>query len=909
MTVKEIEIFGFKSFAAKTRIELNREITAVVGPNGCGKSNILDAVKWVMGEKSAKSMRGDKMEDIIFSGTEHKKPAGYAQVDILFDNADHTLQLEYDQVKITRKLYRDGQSQYFINDTRVTRKEIENVFLDTGLGKASYSFMQQGQMDMILSSKPEERRYIFEEAAGIARFKSQKEEAEKKLENTDVNLTRLADILSELERELNIKKSQSKKTEQYNQLAAKKKERELKVHHATLSEMDDTIAGLNHKLEKKMADFEKNRQKILQLEEKILTFDTEREKLQSELHENDTANKIASEKIVQFEKNIELNQSRKNAMQNELATIDEQIRKVQARIQDLKSKGHSQKQLSLQLDNRLENAEKSLEQISRKTEETQKNLESHIEEVSQNQNHIEKIRIDLKTTRSEQAQIVQDLLNYLKQEKENWQKELVLLDEQSAQLAAQIDEAGAILNDPGQDHSDILRQLRKTIHPEQWKKHLENIGKKEHTLWNVLFEKGGIHARKEDIDEKILNFEKKIEDTEKRNRDLAKSIEAARDNITELMKQRETIYGDIKSFETQKHSFNEQEKTLQDQLQHEESRSQYFVAKHGEIEAEIVQLQKKETQINKEIEEIRKGMKSQESKIGSIRQKIERFQKQKTEAYHSLQNESQKSQVFIDGTNELEVKIGTTLGAREALVQELYNVYNLTQDELSEKFKQKKIDIEAEKNAIRDINREIQELGPINPLAIEELKTVESLYEHNKEQLDDIVKARKDVLDVIEGIRKKSETLFVATFDQISENFRTVFRKLFQGGNVDLALTERDKPLESGIDIQVQPPGKRARSLRLLSGGEKALTATALMFAIYMVRSSPFCVLDEIDAPLDDTNVGRFLNLVSEFKGSTQFMIITHNKKTMTHAQSIFGVTMEEPGVSTLLSVEVKSAS
>lgn len=909
MTVKEIEIFGFKSFAAKTKIILDKELTAVVGPNGCGKSNILDAIKWVMGEKSARSMRGDKMEDIIFSGTEHKKPAGYAQVDIIFDNSDHTLQLEYDLVKITRKLYRDGQSQYFINESRVTRKEIENTFLDTGLGKASYSFMQQGQMDMILSSKPEERRYIFEEAAGIARFKSQKEEAEKKLENTDVNLTRLNDILNELERELNIKKSQSEKTKQYNLLADKKRELELKLHYANFSGMEQTMEGLNQKLERKMADFEKNRQKILLLEEKILTFDQEREKLLNQLHENDTANQISTEKISQFQKNIELNLARKESMQGELATIQEQIQKVQTRIKELKTLGQSQKQLSLQLDNRLENAEKSLEQNSRKTNETQNSLDQFIEEVAANQGTIETKRLELRQSRDNQARIIQDLLNYLKEEKENWHKELKRLDEASDQLSAQIDEAAAILHDNNSPKEELFGKLQQVFRPEDWKKQLANIGQKEHTLWNILFEKGGIHAQKEELDDAIRSLEKQMEEKEKRNQQLAKKIEAAREEITALMKARETIYGDIKSFETQKSSFSEQEKTLQDQLQHEESRNQYFVSKYGEMETEMLQLQKKVTQINRDIEDIRKSMKSHESKINNIKKGIERLQKQKTDSYNNLQSESKKSQSYIDDTNELEVKIGTLIGAKESLVQDLYNNYNLTLDELAEKFKNKKIDIQEEKEKIRDFAQQIQELGPINPLAIEELKTVESLYDHNKEQLDDIVKARKDVLDVIEGIRKKSEVIFLENFDKISENFRSVFRKLFQGGTVELGLTDRDKPLESGIDIQVQPPGKRARSLRLLSGGEKALTATSLMFGIYMVRSSPFCVLDEIDAPLDDTNVGRFLKLLQEFKTNTQFIIITHNKKTMTAAQSIFGVTMEEPGVSTLLSVEVKSAS
>lgn len=910
MTIKELEIIGFKSFALKTRLEFHDQITAVVGPNGCGKSNILDALKWVLGEKSVKSMRGDKMEDVIFSGTEHKKPSGYAQVDLTFDNSSKMLPLETESVKISRKLFRDGQSQYFINESRVPRKEIENLFFDTGLGKASYSFMQQGQMDMILSSKPEDRRLIFDEAAGISRFKAQQEESEKKLENTEVNITRLRDILSELERELNIKSNQSQKTEIYNQLEQKRNEHEQRVQFASLRDIEQNLEKLNERLEKKIHEREKSRQKLLQLEETLYTLEGDKEEHRRKLHEKDVSNQLNSEKVVQWGNQIEANKERKASLNEELETLKNRIGQVNERIAELKKQQHSQKQLSLELDNRMEVAEKIIKEIEQQTVETQKLTGEKIAKLHSNRELLEESRKALKELRSEQELIIKDLLDFLAREKEKWQNYLGEIDTQSNLFHEQFQKLEKLLGDLKKGPSDALfAEIEKNFNAKEWSSRLNMLGKAQHEFWNDLFEKGGIHSRKEEMEGKIREAELSIDKTEKENTLLQKQIEELKEKQASLAEKRESTFGDIKSFEVQKSNVTEHEKSIGEQIGHEETQLQYFKSKYSELESEILALQKKESDMLKEIDSIRKSMEKELGQIEQIKQAIIKVDQKREDIHRQIKKETEKSQEVFEYTNDLEVKIGTLLGAKEAMIQDLYNDFNITPDELSEKFARKKIVIADEKSALSEIKKEISELGPINPLAIEELNTVKSLYDHNQEQLEDITKAKKDILEVIEKIRQRSEEIFVECFEQIKENFAATFSKLFKGGEVDLRLTDPEKPLESGIDIQVQPPGKRARSLKLLSGGEKALTAISLMFGIYMVRSSPLCVLDEIDAPLDDQNVGRFLTLLEDFRDKTQFVLITHNKKTMTHADSMVGVTMQEPGVSTLLSVEVKASS
>ncbi|MDH5716975.1 MAG: AAA family ATPase [Spirochaetia bacterium] len=916
MFIKELEISGFKSFGTKVKINFDKSISAIVGPNGCGKSNILDAMKWVLGEKSVKSMRGDKLEDVIFSGTETVKASGMATVSFLLDNKNRKLSVDTDEVKISRSLYRDGQSQYYLNGAKVLRKEIEKTLMDTGLGKSSYSFMEQGKMDMILSSKPEERRMIFEEAAGISRYKAQKEEALKNLENTQINITRLKDVQNELNRELKLKEDQANKTKLYNQLIEKKKENELKVHYLALVELEKNLEKNNENLQRKLEEKEKIHQKVLLFEENIKQLDEEKEKNQKELHKKDMTNQINREKISQWEKTVETNAKRKTYLTSELESQTSQMQKHKNRLDELKKETAAQNQLTLQLDNKLENAEGVLKEISSKIitlekeiQNNEKNFKTLTEEFKENQKSLITLRLELE-------KVVKDLLKSLKEEKDKW---VIHEKEQSnkknhvlSKVLAIIEELAAIhelLNKksiiPAQEH---VNNLLTSIKEQKWHNLIEEIGDIGEGLRHLLFEKGGIHSKKEEIDDNIEKIEKRNKQIEIEKESLQKQTEEYKTDYSSQVRQKEQILGDIRNIQTQKTNLIERENRLKEQIKHEETSINFLTKQYKRIESEILQLDNYHKDISKEIQNIKKGIENEISLIESIEKKISSIQNKKNEYLEKIHQENQKNSDLFQKVGDLEVKIGTYLGSKEALIQEIYNDFNLTYEQVKERFEKKKIIPEKEKEILKELKRELDYLGPINPLAIDELKNIKNLYDHNKKQLDDVISAKDNIAKIIKDIDEKSAQLFIDSFKKIQHNFTDVFQKLFQGGKAKLSLTDPENPLTSGIDIQVQPPGKRPRSLKLLSGGEKALTAIALMFGIYMVRSSPFCVLDEIDAPLDDQNVNRFLTLLDDFKKNTQFILITHNKKTMSKADFLYGITMEEPGISKVLSVELKTA-
>lgn len=914
--IKELELQGFKSFANRTQVPFQHAVTAVVGPNGCGKSNILDSIKWVLGEKSVKSIRGEKMEDLIFSGTDTQKAAGYTQVTLTMDNREKILSLDAEEVRIGRRMYRDGQSQYFLNDIRVARREIENLLMDTGLGKSSYSFMEQGQMDMILSSKPAERRKIFEEAAGVSRFKSQQEEAQKNLESTNVNLTRIHDIQHELERELKVKKIQAEKTQEYNRLKAEHKEHDLRIRFLTIKEMEKNLQQLQEKLQKKIAEREKAGQKTFQYEEQILLLEKEKEEKQKELHEKDVVNQISREKISRWENDLNTFLQKRKQLKEEADQLRALVTKLDQRVKALKKEMHSQNQLTLNLDVQIQGALQTKEEIEKKILRLDEEREDNQEELQQVLMRQKENLERLKELRSDLQVVIQELLQALKHEKDKWQKEneerkkmqkevnagLLLLQEQLDKLYKK--------NSQKPNVQEMLNDLETCIHNtpfQKWRQAVEEAGNISEGLTHLLFDRGGVHARKEELDELIAAIEKENENLENRKQALQEKSESLREEKTLKITQKESLLGEIKSFYVTKDSLKEKEKNLSEQMKNDESHLQYLSGNFNRVEGELIQLDEKEQSVKKDIGELQAGIAKEIAEIKNLEKKIESIDTKKEKNVQLIAKEKEKNKQIFEETNDLEVKIGTSLGVKESFVQEIFNDYNLTFGEVEEKLNNSRIQLDSEKNKLNELQKNMEVLGSINPLAVEELRSVEEYYNHNQTQLEDILAARSHIEAVIQEIQEKSEQMFLQTFKQVQENFQTIFQKLFNGGNASLSLLEENDPLQSGIEIQVQPPGKKPRSLRMLSGGEKALTAISLMFAIYMVRSSPFCVLDEIDAPLDDQNVIRFLNLLDDFSQKTQFILITHNKKTMTKANAVFGVTMDDPGVSRLLAVEVKA--
>jgi chromosome segregation protein len=916
MLLKELEILGFKSFADKIKVSFSNSVSGVVGPNGCGKSNILDSMKWVLGEKSVKTMRGEKMEDVIFAGTSTRKSANFAQVSLTFDNRIRLLKIDTDDVKVGRRLYRDGQSQYFINDSRVALKEIEDLFRDTGIGKSSYSFMEQGRMDQILSSKPEDRRLIFEEAAGISRFKAQREEAEKNLENTQLNLTRIQDIQRELERELKIKEAQAKKTAEYNALREKYKAHDLKIRYLMVRDANDKLDDLKEKLNRRHAEKEKIQQKLIQMQERLTTLDEDERALKEELHKKDVSSQVASEKIAQLTHAIAEKEERKTTLAAQLGGLKEQIVIFEKRIKELKKETTEQNQFTLQLDLKVSDIEKEITRLQARIEACAQ--ESAAAELELQRLEKEKLATEksLKEVHAKHEEAIRELLDSLKNEKTRWEKTAKNREQAYGDVEKLCnDTAGSlekIIASPDTTSGEIIKEIRKLTESGVFKKISEKanvLAEMSRGLYEILFEQGGVHSRKEELDEEISLLDRTLENAIKEQYRLQEKKQQLSEESASHKQEREKLLGDVKSLNVQISSVKEKEKNLTGQISNEEANMGFLRAQFTEIDRSLVQLSQEQKNLTREVEKLRSSIEKESQRIAGIERDIQKVEDKRRELADTMKRESSKTDEVFTATNELEGKIGQFSGGRDTLLQNIYNDYGLSWQEVSTQFTSGKLQLADEKDKLTELQRAISSLGQINQLAIEEHRHIKEMYDHQQNQVDDILKARADIEKVMLEIQQKSETLFRESFEQINHNFAELFGKLFNGGQAKLDLLDPEKPLSSGIEIEATPPGKRQKSMRLLSGGEKALTAIALMFALYMVRSSPFCVLDEIDAPLDEQNVGRFLTLLDDFAKNTQFILITHNKKTMSKANVLYGVTMNEPGVSTLLSVELTKAT
>ncbi len=922
MVIKELELFGFKSFAERTVIKFSDKMTAIVGPNGCGKSNILDAIKWVLGERSIRSMRGEKMEDIVFSGMDPKKQNGFARVSLLLDNQSQKLKINTDKVKLTRCFYKDGHADFFINDKKVTLKEIQESLMNTGLGKSCYSFMEQGRMDMILSSRPEERRYIFEEAAGLSKFKAQQIESEKNLENTNMNITRIKDILNDLKKQLQLKSQQAEKTKTYHDLTQKLKMHDLKIKYSSISEMDKKAEKYKFQSLQKKDHKEKVRQRVILIQEKLDNLQKDKEKSQDHIHTKNTNNQIWLEKIKKNQENIKVSDKRRQSLKQEITNFKDQLKIIENNLKDLKKKRDDKNQLTFQLNDQIQDAQHSKKKTEQELEYLQKNIQEsskYMQKCNERQNLV---KAELRQLRSKQEKVIRDLLERIKVEKANWEKksvskedlkntilkEIELLYEEIENMIQWYPSTKKIIGDPKESEKWVqkINQILKKINKKKWKQNIHQLAEMEKSLKNLLFEKEGVYFQKEAIDEKIESLEKELDELSVTQSDLQEKIKNTQDRYSIKLKNSESLWGEINSFQIHKKNLEDQEKDLKDQLDREERQQIYFRKLLTTTEEESIKLNNDQMDMQKEIKTIQIDIQKENDLMKRTRQKIDRIEQKRIQLMKEASTEDQKSETLTNEINELEIKMAALAENYENMIQTIYDQYDLTKEELSKKFKGKKIDVRQEKEELSKFQQEISTLGTVNFLALEELDTIKSLEKHNLAQLEDILKAKKQILKAMEETNKKSEKMFLDTFYKIEKNFSIIFKKLFEGGNTSLKLQSPEKPLESGIEIKIQPPGKKAISLRLLSGGEKALTAIALMFAVYMVRSSPVCVLDEIDAPLDDQNVLRFLNLLKEFQSKTQFVLITHNKKTMSRSGALFGVTMEQPGVSKILGVSLK---
>jgi len=903
-----MEMFGFKSFADKTNVEFESGITAIVGPNGCGKSNVVDAVKWVLGEKQAKNIRGQTMEDIIFSGTDQRKALSLAEVALTIDNTNRILDFDSDTITVSRRIFRDGESEYLINKSPVRLKDIDKLFMDTGIGKSAYSVLEQGKMDLILSTKAEDRRYLFEEAAGISRYKMQKRESLKKLQDTGENLNRINDIIKEIEREKDLKSKQAEKTKEFLNFKGRLSEVDIKL---SLLKYRDLV----RKFDKNQEDIEKLKKSREEISGRVSRISAENEKdekkkndLQYQLFEIEKkldAYRVRRETIdISTEKNRRLvddNQSRKK---NILKKIEERSENMERLAIEKKKSEES----AVELRARIAIDKQKLAEFFETRKKKIYTIHAARDRIEENNRIIKETEINLRKFREALEVVIKKLVDAIEKRKieledsetERQDVKRIIEDELSA-IEMNLNNAIDELKERGVDRAWMFLEK---INITSLKDNILKFESYEDGFRSILFDKTGIHAEKENLDKRIREMVITVDELRANNVMLDEQIQNEQAELENVNSMITRIERDLAKFENDINWIDKQLGSL--------------VLQMDDIKKQIENFNEDQSRTDKIIEDLLKEIKESEDKLIQFNEKSEALKKEITELVAKRSELEHNIVQRRSETRKDEEELSKVLersGVLDRAAVELSFKRDGIQDYLWTEYEKKITDFNEVKlhesmvpdfqNEIQDFKKKIQDLGPINNLAIQEFRDLKKRFEYYIDQKTDIEKARQDIISVIEDINKTSVDMFMSTFQDIQKNFAEVFKRLFEGGEAFLEIIDLENVLESGIDIMVRPPGKKFKNINLLSGGERALTAIALLFATYMVKPSPFCFLDEIDAPLDEENIGRFVKMLKEFARSTQFIIVTHNKKTMAISESIYGVTQEEPGVSKLISAKL----
>lgn len=913
MQVKKIRLVGFKSFADETNIIIGNGITSIVGPNGCGKSNIVDAVRWALGEKSSKALRGKNMEDVIFLGSETRKPAGMAEVEIFFDNQDRTLPIDLDEVIISRRIYLNSGSEYLLNGKKTTRREIDKILMDTGIGKTAYSIMEQGKMAEILKASPEERRYIFDEAAGISKFKSEKQETLKKLEDTKQNILRLNDILKEKEKELNQLEKQARKTKQYLTLKEHLEKHDLNLRYLkyiSLNEKKEHVSNtLKDLLNKKNQIFQNITSleiEIEQLEQKNQTELEDIQNLEIEYHQYTTqieSKKVEIKKIVEEEKNIKL----------KLEQLYKRIKSENKYLKAIENKYSESLQIELDLGNEIENIKENIKNLEQQILMFQNQMKETFAKEEDELKKIDEIEEgynqELEKLRNLTEELIIDLETKQKELKQGEEKRRILeknIESHYDKIILKISELKQLLID-GSTNTKQFLEILDSLPIELAKKDFINYKNIEQEFREIFFGETGVFSRKEEIYQKMnllkqekQNIQKQIKDIHNHRNNLEKEIE-------KLKKQTVQFEILLRDYEVRKSTSLETRDSIKTQIDDSKERINFLKSEEENYLHQLKYFTDHKQILDNEIKELKHKIEKSHEELKELKKNIKDLKENILTLKKNAQQEREKIEKLLPEISVYERQEENLKVAIMNLEEELYNEYQLSPSQLIHKCENQNLNYEKEEREYQRFKNEIQGLGQFNALAIEQFEFSKKSYEELLKQKEDIENSEKNIKEIINKIDEESKKLFLDTFEKIKINFENIFKTLFGGGNAELSLNDPQNPLECGVQIMVQPPGKKITSISLLSGGEQNLTAIALMFAIYLVKPSPFCLLDEIDAPLDDNNIKRFLKMLIGFANRSQFLVITHNKLTMAESNAIFGVTQEEAGVSKIVSVKLEN--
>ena len=975
MYLKEIKISGFKSFADKTNITLDDNITCIVGPNGSGKSNIIDAVKWVLGEQSIKSLRGsNNMSDVIFAGSKSRSPLNLASVSLVFDNSDSYLKVPYTEISVTRKVFRSGENEYYLNNEKCRLKDIYDLFLDSGMGKYAFNIISQGEVSKIISDSPYERRTIFEEAAGVLKYKRRKEEALKKLEKTNENLTRVKDIIKELEEQIEPLKIQSEQASKYLKIKENLEQMEIALiandleklnvlYHEQTKQIEDltneiiekttNITNDDIELEKKKQELEKITTNLTSLQQNLLILTKEEEKLNGEKNIIKERSKYDAEDVKVHE-NLTNLKEQKLSLNNKLLSIKTDLTILDNKIKEVLKDNSNKNNEYVSLNNTKEdikNKISALENSKLQKEYKIKYLNDYIENssfpvsikrllgnpkligihntISKLINIDEKYLLALDVSLGgakdylvvDNPNVAKTCINYLKENnlgrvtffpldviKPRYIEDNILnvvndmdgfIDILANLVSYDSNYKNIIFNQLGNvlvvDNIDNANKISKKINNKYKIVTLDgeiiNVGgsitggtvkkksiiSEKYELENLLTKKDmeekeilSLKQKQEEIDKNIKKFENILYEIGKNKILLTEEYNAKNENYKLLKNQLDRITLELNNLEDlEDNSINEEEEKI--------LKKYYEVLKEKElVNKKIILLNEEKEKVSSLIEEYQAKYRLNNSNVRNLEEKKK-----------TLEIESSKMSVKMDN-----------------LLNILSETYQMTFEKAKANYVLEE-DIDVARKNVNSYKKELKEIGIVNLGAIEEYERVSKRYEFLTKQDNDLEEAITTLLKIINELDSVMEKEFIKTFKEIEIEFNNVFKELFKGGSAKLKLTDESNILETGVNIEVSPPGKKITSISLLSGGEKTLTAISLLFAVLNVKKIPFCLFDEVEAALDEANVDRVGTYFNKYIGKTQLIIITHKKKTMEYANTLYGITMQESGVSKLVSVKL----
>ena len=895
MRLSKIKLSGFKTFVEPTTLTLPSSIVGIVGPNGCGKSNVIDAVRWVLGESSAKYLRGESMSDVIFNGSSSRKPVSTATIELLFDNTDKKVGGEYskyNEISTKRVVSRDGQSRYFLNGTKCRRKDITSLFLGTGLGPRSYAIVQQDTISKLIEAKPDDMRIFIEEASGVSKYKQKRKETESRIKNTKENLNRLSDLREEIEKQLRRLKTQSSAAKRYK----KHKTREKEIHAEILfTKINSLLSKLNNRqteVKQYQNIYDQNLTELRKIEadieeQRVIDAEATQNFNNSQKDHFELQSKIARlEQSIEYEKELESQKSiNVQEIQKELQRINKEYKEDSVQISQISSSLAKLEQTILTRSSVVQGLEENLSA-----------LESNLNTVIEKNESIAKKINELNTTVETESVKINVL-----------SKQLTQIDDQKRTIK-NLHEA-----------ESIFRQLEKEIETSKVYFEAENFK-------SILNRLNTLGEKLVTLIGKFQTIEKEIVENESQILLSQQNLNSAKEQLDQLIIEKEKLDQQKIDLSNEINKFKQKINTQRPSLQKLELKAESNRTTKTALENAMSRLESQQIQIKAKSLEIQKGTKDKSDPTILVKEDLKSFLNQSLESEQTLNSYREQLEIIqatlrnyeIDRTN----KNSEVNQARETLEKYKLSIRELEvrkeglDDQLSangysyDSIKKKIVEIlnitELEQE-LEKILRSIERLGPINLAASNEYEEESKRKENLDSQFDDLNRALDTLNGAIKQIDDESMKRFNETFKKVNIGLTKHFPRLFDGGKAYLVLENNDA-LDGGVIVMARPPGKRNSNIHLLSGGEKALTAVALLFSIFELNPAPFCLLDEVDAPLDDTNVGRFCSIVKEMSESVQFVVITHNKTTMELTNQLIGVTMSEPGVSRLVSVDLDEA-